>query len=30
MDEHTLLHHRDLWVPENPQYRAAGASIADS
>ena len=23
MDERTLLHHRDLWVPENPQYGAA-------
>lgn len=23
MDEHTLLHHHDLWVPENPQYGAA-------
>jgi hypothetical protein len=23
MDEHTLLHHRELWVLENPQYGAA-------
>jgi hypothetical protein len=23
MDEQTLLHHRDLWVSENPQYGAA-------